>query len=399
MPSSSRPRLSVITSILTSSITDKTLGNVISSDNAKHFSTLFEYVTSLAFAELFLKPLDSADGKTGKEIMQEIPNTAYSTYEFLSKAGIIQSDVPSEYTVRLTEQLFNAFARDKALSTKLVSGVTKFIYLDEISLPAKDDLAEAKILNKYLFIAAEDLTRYIIPSLIKGKGVVFLSDPKFSILYEALLADPFFITTRVESYKYVWNKKKKFAEHGIITISSLQVSFGVALFDFLDIVLKNVVNTDISVVGYNFFPYFNERAKTNIKAYIESKKEVLQQKNLSIAADFQLIDKGNFKSIIDQNTQYDFVIIPQIFMFYTPEKQEEIMEVAHDLIHSDGTVIIIQSTSFSNEFPFPFLMLYMSIEDFYDIPQKDEFSRMCKKYFKTVKSKILESAWLLQDPK
>lgn len=398
MPSSSRPTSSMFWQIIKSALFDTSLKRVLNSEGGQNLTTVFAYFSSLAFKELLLTPVHP-DGDTGKDLFLQAPNQSLSILEFLNKSGMLGDKSPNTYQLTVVERLLDSFVVDKALSRSEDSGRKVYQYIEDLEFPEDSQIETARKSNKYLILAGEDLICYTLKSIRNGQGAVGLNDSKNTLLFEALFSDPLFEHTRKETTDKVLKDSLEFKYIDEIKVVDFGVNAGGGTIHFLDYLVHTYPKRTISLTGVANSTGFLARTRMNYNTYLHANRGSIAEKGATLETNFLNLEFGDYSALEGLNGKVDVIYFPQILMFFSQEDQNRLLKLASELLIPNGTVILLHSSSHSDDFPFPFFYLYMNIDKFVDFPTKEHLELVCKQYFASVKSSNLDSIWILRKPK
>lgn len=394
MPDDTRPQRSQFNQLVSGIFSrDSSLRRVLSHPGGQNAAIVFSYFTSVAFDNLILK---KHNGKSGKEAFNE--KEWVSPKEFLKAMNWgNENGVPTKYATKVIRNIFLSFAQDGALEMEGDSDSYIFKYITDLDYPSEAQLNLGRATNKYLMYAAEDLIEFLVPSLQQGHPAIDRHGMDISVLWESLQSDPLIDAFRTE-YIYQANKALPGLNNGD-TLSIIEIGSGAgkSAIELIDKIAEKYSNLTVELFIYEEIPNLLTRARNNVNYYLKSKRADLANKNIELILNF---DVHNFNEDLDFNkNRFDMVLAFQI-MHYIPEKERRsrIMNL-HRILKPEGKLILGQPTSYSEEFPYPFTLLFSGTENFDSYPTAKKMESYLTNYFKKIKSVGLDSYWIVSNPK
>ncbi|MCY3410497.1 MAG: methyltransferase domain-containing protein [Candidatus Heimdallarchaeota archaeon] len=391
-PDSTRPTSSMFFNVVKSILKgDGSLRRIASHPGGKNFSIIFAYITSKAFKELLLTK--NTNEKLGKDIFGQL---WLSPREFLIAMEWIHEDgQPNQYAIQLTTTFFNSFVQDKALESKELGDTYKFRYMKDLDFPDDEQIALARESNNLFMMAIDDLITHIQPSLTKGEPTASRGSAVMQPLWESLHNDPLVTAFREEHIRNIIssfpkvNEEMKFVEIGVFT--------GLVTADLIDALVEHYSNITIKYYCVDDVDPLLQRARQKIEYHINQLAPKLIEKGITI--DMEYIVQEYTEPLKFEPNSIDLIAGFQIFHYMADEYREAFLRNINQVLIQDGVFCLGQSTSHSEEFPYPFTLIYSSSEKFSGYPTKDELKLIATSYFSSIKATGLDAIWTMKKPK
>ncbi len=394
MPDDTRPQRSQFNQLVSGIFSrDSSLRRVLSHPGGQNAAIVFSYFTSVAYDSLMLK---KHNGKSGVDIFNE--KIWVSPKEFLKAmhwGG--ENGEPTKYATKVIRDMFLSFAQDGAMEMEGASESYIFKYIADLDYPSDEQLNLGRTTNKYLMYAAEDLIEFLVPSLKQGYPAVDRHGMDISVLWESLQSDPLIDAIRTE-YIYQTDKALPTLDEGE-TLSIIEIGSGAgnSAIKLIDRICDRYSDLTVELFIYEEIPNLLTRARNNVNYYLKSKRNELADKNIELIISYD-IHKFNEDLIFEKN-RFNLVLAFQI-MHYIPEHERRfrIMNF-HRIMKPSGKLILGQPTSYSEEFPYPFTLLFSGTENFDSYPTAKHMESYLTNYFKKIKSVGLDGYWIISNPK
>jgi cyclopropane fatty-acyl-phospholipid synthase-like methyltransferase len=391
VPDSSRPTTSRFFQISKSYITfDNSAKRVANHEGGKNLHIIFAYLTSKIFKILMLD--ENAKGKIGKEAFRQNETGWINPRFFIT----FMDWKVNTLTEKIITDTFNSFVQDKVMKSRSSKGY-EFQFVKDLEFPTENQVETARSSNKYLMNIIDDLTEFLPRTLEGGNPCHNRNTMMYLPMWEAFYGDPIHEAYKEEMVLQADQLIDNFELTGNLSLVQIGTGTGFGSLEIMDLMIDKLHSVEINMTYIEEIIHLLNKAQEQLSHHLSENMKKYNDKYITVKPNFVNRSIYQFEPNIPRSANMIFAF--QVLQFIKESQLKPFFEGISRMLRPDGIFVLIQPTSYSNEFPYPLTLLYHSVNDFYGFPTVDRVKEAAKLYFDKIQVSAMDTLWIMRLPK